>query len=623
MQNDFTTKACAAGFRRRAILLAVASALGVSGAAHAFEFDTGDDDLKIRWDNTLKYNAGKRVQNQDKAILGNPNADDGDRNFSNNSWVTSRVDLFSEFDVVWKRSYGFRLSAAAWQDWAYNSLDGKSTATANTLVNGLPVAGKLSDYSKRYAKGLSGEMLDWFAFGNFDVAGMPVSIKAGQHTVYWGESLLLGGLIHGIAYAQNSVDQWKGLATPGTEAKELFRPRGGVTAQIQATPELSFAAQWFYNWQAVRVPESGAYLENNDLLNFGADSLIFGANPFAAAVPGSPVLTRLWNLNAVAANRYNASMGDFGLAARWSPAWLDGTLGFYYRNTTDILPVVLVTPGLATLPAATCTAIGGTVLGPTTCLINKNATTVADAQKFGKVGTYQTAYGNDIHIYGLSLSKSIMGVAVGAEVSYRQNMPLVSDPVTVLPAPLVNPALGQIATTAVPSNGDSPAAKGNTWHWLVNAISVLPNSILYDTASITAELNGMHLSSVTQNPGAYKGRAAYTAIDKPTTTFWGLGINFTPTWFQVLPGVDLTMPVTWAQGISGNAAIPFGGNDGTGNWSIGLGASIYQKYFVDLKYIAYFGDYSKAANGSAAVFNGTNAAVSDRGWVALTLKTTF
>jgi len=83
------------------------------------------------------------------------------------------------------------------------------------------------------------------------------------------------------------------------------------------------------------------------------------------------------------------------------------------------------------------------------------------------------------------------------------------------------------------------------------------------------------------------------------------------------------MPMTWSQGISGNAATTFGGNKGTGTWSVGLGATIYQTYLVNLSYIGYYGDYSTAANGSAAVFNGSSAAVSDRNWLSLTFKTTF
>ena len=136
--------------------------------------------------------------------------------------------------------------------------------------------------------------------------------------------------------AQNALDAWKGFSTPGAEAKELFRPRGGLTIQAQPTKDLSIAGQWFYNWQAVRVPESGTYLTVNDALQFGGDSAIVAANPFAAAVPGAPALLRAWNVTNIPQSRYSGSLGDFGLSARWSPAWLDGTLGFYFRNTTDI-----------------------------------------------------------------------------------------------------------------------------------------------------------------------------------------------------------------------------------------------------------------------------------------------
>ena len=143
--------------RRR---LALACALAVSGSVHAFEIGLENPDLMMRWDNTVRYNAGVRAQAQDTKILGNPNFDDGDRNFAKNSLVTNRVDVLSEFDFVWKRSFGARVSAAGWVDGAYGSLDNTSTATANTLVNGLPVAGALSPYTKRYSKGPSGEL--WF-----------------------------------------------------------------------------------------------------------------------------------------------------------------------------------------------------------------------------------------------------------------------------------------------------------------------------------------------------------------------------------------------------------------------------------------------------------------------------
>ena len=611
-------------FRTAAISAAVICACGATGMAQAFDIDTGREDLTARWDNTLRYNLGSRVQAQDPAILGNPNADDGDRNFEKGSLVTNRLDLLSEFDLVWQRKYGVRLSAAGWYDQAYSKLDNTNTLSANTLVNGLPVAGALSPYTSRYGKGASGEMLDWFTFGSFDAAGVPVNVKLGQHTAYWGESLLLGGLVHGVAYAQNSVDSWKLQGTPGSEAKEYIRPRGGLTIQAQPKQDLSITGQWFYNWQAVRSPESGSYLSGSDMLNFGGNSLITGANPFAALIPGSPGALRMWNAQAVPASRYSANLGDFGVSARWSPDWLDGTLGFYGRNATDILPQLMLTPGVTALPAATCTALGGTVLSPTTCLVNKNVTSVADLQKYGKAGTYQTAYGNNIHMYGISLAKNVAGVSIGSELSYRQNMPLVSDAVTVLPAALAGNVPGAIAATSVPGNYDTPGARGSTLHGLVNATFVLPRTPLFDTASVASELTWMHLANVTQNEAAYKGRSSYSGIDKPTPTYWGLAVNFTPTWYQALTGVDLAMPITWSQGISGNAATSFGGNKGTGNWSIGMGATIFQSYLLNLSYIGYFGGYSTAAaTGAATAFNGSSAAISDRGWVSLTFKTTF
>jgi hypothetical protein len=590
--------------------------------AGAFAINTDNEDLVVRWDNTVRYNLGIRGQNQNPQILGNPNFDDGDRNFANGSVVTDRFDVLSEFDFIYKRSYGFRVSAAGWWDAAYSSLDDTSTATANTLVGGLPVAGVLSPYTKRYSKGPSGEWLDAFVFANFDAGNVPISVKAGQHTVFWGDSLLLGGAIHSVAYAQNSLDIQKGFATPGAEAKELFRPKGGVTLQAQPIAELSVAGQWFYNWQAARIPESGAYLTLSDGLNFGGDSLIVGANPFAAAVPGSPALLRLWNTQAVAPSRYSGSLGDWGLSARWSPAALDGTLGIYFRNGTDILPQVLAIQGFAALPAANCTAIGGIVVAPGACIVNPNATNPADLTTKGKAGNYATAYGDNIHFYGVTLAKNIGGVSVGAEVSYRQNMPLQSIPIPVLPAPLVSSTQGAVATTAVPTRG-TPGPLGDTYHALVNAVGILPRTPLFNTATIQAEMTWMHWARVTQNPGAFKGDPSYTAIDRVSRDSLGLAVNFTPTWFQVWPGVDVSGPITWAQGLNGNAAVQFGGNEGSGNWSAGLAADIYQRYKVSLAYNGAFGNYTVGANGAMNVSNGSFASLSDRGWWSLTFKTTF
>jgi len=528
----------------------------------------------MRWDNTFRYNIGGRVQRQDPVIVGDANSDDGDRNFAKGSLVTNRLDVLSEFDLVWRRAWGARVAAALWYDDAYRHLDNTNNASANTLVDGAPRAAVLSPYAKRYLKGPSGEWLDAFVFGNFDLVGMQWNIKAGQHTVVWGDSLLLGGALHSVSYAQNSVDLLKGAGTPGAEAKELFRPRGGITLQAQVDRSLSVAGQWFYNWQAAHFPESGAYLSGADLLNFGADSLSAGP-------------TRLWNQQAVAPSRYSGSLGDWGLSARWSPQWVRGTLGFYYRTTTDILPQLITLPNYKPLP------------------------------EIGKAGEYRTAYGDNIHIMGITLSKSIGGLSTGAELSYRRNMPLLSDPVQAVKAP----APGQISIDNLPGAQGTPGALGNTYHGLVNAFSTISAAPWADSLSFAAELTWMRWIKVTQNAAVFRGRDDYTKLDKPSRDFFGAALNFTPTWFQVWPSVDLMVPLSYSRGVRGNAAVLAGGNEGAGSYALGIAGDIRSKHRIDLKYTGYFGNYSTSATGTT--FNGANAGTSDRGWWSLTFKTTF
>src|SRR4029453_11904664 len=99
---------------------------------------------------------------------------------------------------------------------------------------------------------------------------------------------------------------------------------------------------------------------------------------------------------------------------------------------------------------------------------------------------------------------------------------------------------------------------------------------------------------------------------------------FTPTWYQVFPGVDLQAPVTYAIGLHGNAATVFGGNEDSGNYSIGIGADVFQKYRFDLKYIDFLGKYRSdigpLAGTAVTSQNGFNTLLKDRGFISLTAK---
>lgn len=552
--------------RRPSLRSRVTAALAIlaSGNALAFEIDTGNPDVSIRWDNTVRYNLGLRVEERDSKIGNSAVSDEGTYSFDKGDVTSNRIDLLSELDVVYKRQMGFRVSAAGWYDAAYGA---DSQSNPNPPLVNIPSYEnrKYSPYTKRFYHGPSGELLDTFVFGKFDLGTVPTAVKAGRHSLYWGESVFLGGNLHGIAYSQNPLDLQKGFATPGTEAKELFRPLNQVSGQAQVTDTVSVAGQYFFEWQESRFPEGGTYLGPVDFTFNGPDRQFLSA-PLGFALRGNAFEPQ--------------QRGEWGVSGRWSPAWLDGTVGLYYRNFADKLPQTLLTQ-----------------VGP-----NRSV--------------YNMIYKDNIDLWGISLAKNVAGISVGAELSYRHNTPLSAQ------------VLGNAAAAGTPAPGTTPGPVGDTYHGLVNFIGIVPKTPVFDTATWGAELTWSQWAKVTSGQNLFNavGFAPCNGRDKwdgcTTKDFFGLALAFTPVWYQVFPGVDLSAPVTFATGLSGNAATVFGGNEDNGNYTIGVGADIYQKYRVDLKYIDWFGRYRD--NGTAVTTqNGFTTLLSDRGFVSLTLKTTF
>lgn len=626
MKYNNIKKSKAPGTPMRRLSAAIVASLAVMGSAQAMEIDTGNPNISLRWDNTVRVNIANRAEGPDNVILNSPNIDDGDRNFDKGI-VSERIDLLSELDFVYDNRLGFRVSGAGWYDAAYKDLDNDHLASSNHMENGSASLGLPHD-TEHFFKGPSGEILDAFVFGKFELGSTTANLKLGRHTVFWGEAML--NPVHSLSYGQSALDLGKLFAVPGTEAKELFLPREAFSAQLQVTPELSIAAQYFLDWDHARIPESGSYLGFADHLLSGGESFIFGATAKTAANPLG--VNRLVRGDDVEPD----DRGDWGLATRWSPEWLDGTLGGYYRVTTDILPQGHATPAVRPgTPAALCSgALQSTPLPGNNCYINPAAASVPDILA-GTIGEYNATYADDIKIYGLSLSKNVAGVSVGADLNYRKNMPLLSDTVTVLPGKLAPLAAILPAGTlfAMPEEGETGGARGNTWHGVLNGFATFSDTPVWDSANLIAELAWNHWSEVTSGEAVFRGRDSYrvagpdgnlvTPSDKVTKDFYGLAVNFTPTYYQVLPGVDLTLPLAYSTGLNGNSAVLLGGNEGAGNYSFGVGFDVYSKYKFDLKYVDFFGKYTKNTAGMITSNGGANSVLEDRGFVVFTFKTTI
>lgn len=549
------------------LLQGVALAALHSAAAHGFQIDVGNDDAVLRWDNTVKYNIGWRIEKQDRALADTVTLQAGEFHAADRGDViTNRLDLLSEFDLVYKSNYGFRFSGAAWYDAAYDDeVDGNPAYRAAGVGTAYP-NDRFTDTVKRYYTH-SGELLDAFAFGRVKLGTVPVDVKVGRHNIYWGESLFTP--IHGVSYSQGPVDFRKAVGTPGSEAKELFLPLNQVSAHAQLTDQISLAAQYYLQWEPYRIYEGGTYFTFADPFFQGGTNVQVAPGfsiPYSGDVNSGP-------------DAKPGNTGSWGVSMRMAPEF--GTIGLYYRKFDDKVPAVL-SPG-------------------------------------GTFSELHNAYAKDVKLWGVSLSKQLGGVAFGAELVHRQDTAL-------------NTAFG------------SPAlARGDTWHGLVNAIAYIGKTRLFDAATLLGEVTYSKLDKLDRRTAANfnhvdhtcTGAAGGTKKDGCSTDdAWGVSTTFTPTWYQVFPSVDLSMPLHFDIGVSGNSPVPFGGNENSGTWSIGLSADYKAKYRFDLAYTDYFGDLTTVPNPFSGVVpgigatafgssNGGNAILRDRGWLSFTFKTSF
>lgn len=240
-------------------------------SANAAEIDTGIPDLRLRWDNTVKYTAGYRLHDADSELSSDVNLGDGDRNFRKSGLMMNRVDVLSELEGSFK-SLGFRLSGAGWYDNVYNQSNDNDTAGAfgpgTSAVNSTQIS-KASEFSPytRDTHGRDAELLDAFVSSRFEVADRAATVRLGQHSQIWGESLFFGD--NGIAGAMSPVDVAKALSVPNLRFQELLRPVQQVSGQYQINDAVTAYAFYQLKWQENRSQGAGSYFSPIDFQRGG------------------------------------------------------------------------------------------------------------------------------------------------------------------------------------------------------------------------------------------------------------------------------------------------------------------------------------------------------------------
>ncbi|MCM2329922.1 MAG: DUF1302 domain-containing protein [Pseudomonas sagittaria] len=366
-------------FHLKKLFFAVAGAiagLSATSPAFAFQIDSGNPDLRMSWDNTVKYSAAWRVKDADADIADNSvgvqaNTNDGDLNFDK-GLISNRLDLLSELDLRYKRNYGLRLSGAAWYDDVYNKSNDNPGALGGALVNSR--SADFDEFTNDTEKlhGRKAELLDAFVYGSFTPGDMNLNAKAGRFTQLYGESLFFGS--NGIAAAQTSLDLIKALSVPNSQFKEILRPVGQVSGQLQINSNVSVGAYYQLEWRKSRLPAAGSYFSFADFVDEGGEGLF---TPFGVALRGDDIEAR--------------DSGQGGLQLKFTAG--DTEYGVYAAQFHDKMPQFYLYPD---------------------------------------TGIYEQVYAEDIRTIGFSFSTLVGETNVAGEISFRDNMPLVATGNTVI-----------------------------------------------------------------------------------------------------------------------------------------------------------------------------------------------
>ena len=549
------------------IAVAAATVCG-AGTAHAAKLGGGGEwDLSL--DTSIQYTLGVRAQQRDDKIGNHPFFAEGDYKFDRGDLVTNRVQGILEFQGTYKGNSGFRVSGSAWNDFAYNDEVKTNPNPAFSTFLSYP-DGHYSGTTKKYhIRG--GELLDAFVFHNTNLGDTKVYTKLGRFTQQWGNAFFFG--FSNIAYSQHPTDFIKAFSQPGSEVKELFLPRTQVLATAEFSPEFSVSGQYFFEFRENRFPEGGTYLGPFDILYGGPQSGGALGGAFGGPVSAGRV-DRPKNVN-----------GNFGLKATWSPAWAGGDLGFYYRQFDEVQP----------WPLADIGAAGG--------------------------GAVHLSFADKVKLVGMSYERTFGTISTGFEVNYRKNT-----------------ALASALTNGIPGVPTNEGARGDIANVIANTFIQLGSTKLWDAGILLAELSYTHLVSVSKNESLFNGVGHASC---PTGNKWdgcatknalAAAVLFEPQWLQAYPGLDLSMPFSYTIGLKGNPAYAAGSfyAQGTNIYSLGLKGTMQGgRTTVALQYNGY-----KWRTGPSAVIPGLGesysgfggngpVALNDKGWVQLTLKTSF
>ncbi|MCP4988462.1 MAG: DUF1302 domain-containing protein [Colwellia sp.] len=670
------------GFAKKPLAVGVAAALSISlltstvNTAQAARFELGD--VEISFDSTFSVGSSWRTENR------NWNDNIGKANNANNDIDYSNYSIFSPSpskEDVWAQGAGGYSTNGDNGNLNYNA--GESFSKIFKGVHeldvhydnvGVFVRGMyfydyaMMDEDRASSNALTGQvfdpcrddeakkqvcqdvrLLDAYVYGDFEIGGMPFSVRLGDQVISWGESTLIS---HGISEI-NPVDVAR-LRAPGAEVKEAFIPFGALWGSFGLTENINVEAFYQYSWEKTILPPPGSYFSTNDFAGDGGQynnvQLGFGGNPDmnldyliaglngvgdvmraalatgdaetiakAQATAGGMYSTYAGNLTLRAPGKEAENEpddgGQYGLRLSWFvPELNDTEFSLYHVNYHSRRPIFSgVTANFSP------ESIGADVAMLTAMQITED--NYSDLGSFSRV---ELDYVEDIKMYALSFNTTIGTTAFAGEVSYRQDEPMQIDDVELLfaavPQQLAN--TGSPAYAALDGVSQMVKADGTNFGSGERANGYILSDTIQAQMTLThlfgptlgasqlvglVEVGGININDMpdpselrlngpgTARSGTNNGlmhvlQGGVESNPFPTEFAWGYRAVVKMDYTNVVAGINMSPRVVFSHDVKGITPDPlFMFIEDRKSVSLGLKFDYQSKWTADLNYNSFFG----------------------------------
>lgn len=570
-------------FGRALLAAAIATAALVSLPLQAIEYESGD--TKVKFDATFSAGASWRVSERaaynirsagETPSIGNSGSgNDSNLNFNKGDIFSKVVKVTPELEIT-HGDYGAFFRAKAFYD--FKIMDGDLRYyKAGINRQGLNDVGRSAD------------LLDAFAYGNFDIGSHPLTVRLGQQALGWGEAVFSSG---GIA----NVNPRDGNAAslPGSEVKEVILPT--IMAYFNFGFSDSISTEGFFRpkdaWKQTVLPSCGSYFLPRDITGRMSTNPN-DANSCTHLRIAGPAVTVDANGNPIGSDLFVTGPAGAGFMPRdpdVKPEKDEYGLALRFLLPNDYDLALFYTMANATT---------GTIYG-------RPATTAAPSS-----ATYGFYFPEGIETYGLSFNGTSWGNSWQGELVYRPNSPLNFSEAAmvggnlayrfgVVPVPLITGLLpGGLKTLNFTEEAE-------TWQGSVATIKVLSPTALWDSGSLLVEAVANYAAL---NGDAIVIRPATLRHPDVNEFAWGYRARFGVSYFNVSPlGLTLSPSVVWLHDVNGVARSGVGQSLKEGNQTmvLGLETKYLTKHTVSVSYTNFLTSKAYADNMSDRDFVSLN-----------------